>query len=78
MALGMIQIVTFVEKAEAKRDFDGDGIPDSEDDDDDNDGIPDAEDNDDDNDGIPDDEDDDDNYKDEIWRSVLKNIARLF
>ena len=41
-------------------DKDGDGIPDSEDNDDDGDGVPDNMDNDDDNDGIPDDQEDND------------------
>ena len=45
--------------ADCKKDTDGDGIPDSEDDDDDNDGIPDDEDDDDDGDGIPDNNDKD-------------------
>jgi hypothetical protein len=48
------------EDCEAVRDSDGDGIPDSEDDDDDNDGIPDADDPDSNGNGIPDDEEEPD------------------
>ena len=51
-----------------QEDFDGDGVPNSEDDDDDNDGIDDDEDEDDDNDGIVDsvDQDDDNDGRDDI------------
>jgi hypothetical protein len=45
--------------SDCKKDSDGDGVPDNEDEDDDNDGIPDDEDDDDDGDGIPDDQDQD-------------------
>merc|ERR1711953_812058 len=56
LALGLVQLSTFMEGVEAAggRDTDGDGITDDLDDDDDNDGVPDDDDMDDDGDGIPD------------------------
>merc|ERR1711942_405070 len=61
LALGLVQLSTFMEAVEAAggRDTDGDGITDDLDDDDDNDGVPDEDDMDDDGDGVPDVEDED-------------------
>merc|ERR1712026_186789 len=71
VALGLVQLSTFMEAVEAAggRDTDGDGITDDLDDDDDNDGVPDEDDDndgildvddaDDDGDGVPDVEDED-------------------
>merc|ERR1712047_32396 len=64
LALGLVQLATFMEGVEAAggRDTDGDGITDDLDDDDDNDGVPDDDDMDNDGDGVADvDDEDDDN-----------------
>merc|ERR1712193_418510 len=79
LALGLIQVATFVENVEAKsKDSDGDGIEDEDDDDDDNDGIPDSEDLDDDGDGVPDHQDEDHpDFNDELW-SIIYFLLYMF